>query len=142
MRCVIGLLVVTLASVASSYAQEKKGEPAKAEEKDLTGVWDGGADGKQDWGDVWLKKIRDEYVGTYTATFNDKLGNMSFKRVGERKYEGLWWESDLKRHGTCELEVSKDGGTVTMTWRALDDRPGADKGGKNTWKKKAGERSR
>ena len=61
---------------------------------------------------------------------------MTFDRTGDGRYKGRWWESDLKRYGMCVLEVSKDGGTITMTWKALDDRKGAEKGGKSAWKRK------
>jgi hypothetical protein len=113
-------------------AQDKK----KTEEKDLSGAWDGDADGKRHWGAVKLKMIGDEYIGTYTDTFNGKLGNMSFKRVGERKYQGLWWETSLQRYGSFELQVAEDGRTITLISKSLDDGKVGPKitGEKSTWK--------
>src|SRR5262249_2606630 len=136
MRIVMTLCFVSVASAASAGAPEAKPETVRADEKDLSGAWDGDAGRARDWGEINLKVTADGYIGTYSDTFNRQLGSITFRKIGERMYKGLWWESNLKRYGTCELEVSKDGGTVTMTWKALDDRKGAKKDGKSTWKRK------
>ncbi len=110
-------------------AQEKK-----AEEKTLSGVWDGDAGGDKEWGEIKLKSTEDGYIGTYSDTFNRQLGSLTFKKVAEDKYKGLWWESSLKHHGSFELEVSNDGRTITVNWKATDGRT---KSAKSTWKSKA-----
>jgi hypothetical protein len=137
MRSAMSLWLVAGAVVLLGCASATTSGAGRVDEKDLTGAWDGDAGQADDWGEVNLKLIEGGYIGTYSATFNKQLGSVTFERTGEGKYKGRWWESDLKRYGTCELEVSKDGGTVTMTWKALDDRKGGEKGGKSTWKRKA-----
>jgi hypothetical protein len=132
----MALLFAAVALAALDCAPEAKPEAVRADEKDLSGVWDGDADGNKEWGEVNVKMVQDGYIGTYTDTFNGKLGNMSFKRVGERKYRGLWWETSLKRYGTFELHSSPDGGTITLAWKTLDEgKVGPKRSSKSTWKR-------
>jgi hypothetical protein len=135
MRIVVAVCIVAAAVVTLSCLPSTMSVAAAVEEKDHTGAWDGDAGRAADWGKVNLKSIDGGYVGTYAGTFNGQLGSLSFDKSGDGKYKGRWWESDLKRFGTCELEVSKDGGTVKVMWKALDDRKGAEKSGKSTWKR-------
>jgi hypothetical protein len=133
MKIFATLFFVAVAVTALPSAQEGKPEAARAAEKDLSGVWDGDAGGDKEWGEIRLKSTEDGYIGTYSDTFNRQLGSLTFKRVGERRYKGLWWESSLKHYGSFEVEVSQDGRTITVNWKALDGRA---KSAKSTWKPK------
>jgi len=136
MRIVMALLFVAVPVSGFVCALEAKPDAVRADEKDLTGVWDGDAGRADDWGKVNLKSIEDGYIGTYTDTYNCKLGSMSFRRVGERKYQGLWWETSLQRYGSFELQASEDGRTITLTWKTLDDgKVGPQKSSTSTWKR-------
>jgi hypothetical protein len=127
------LIFTAVALTALACAQEGKPEAARAEEKDLSGAWNGDAGGEKEWGEIKLKSTEDGYIGTYSDTFNRQLGSLTFKRVGERRYKGLWWESSLKHYGSFELEASQDGRTITVNWKALDGRT---KSARSTWKPK------
>jgi len=129
--CIVIAFGVILACRSATVA-----EAAEADVKNLTGAWDGNAGRADDWGKVHLKWIENGYVGTFTGTFNGQVGSIAFDQVSDGKYKGHWWESNLARYGTCELQVSRDGATVDVTWNALDDRPGAEKRGKSIWKRR------
>jgi hypothetical protein len=110
--------------------------PAKAVDADLTGAWDGAkhADPNDDWGAVNLKATEAGYIGTYSDTFNGQLGSITFRRTGDGRYEGLWWESNLNRFGSLVLEVPKDARSISVAWKALSE--GGARSGKSTWKRK------
>lgn len=113
--------------------------PEAADEKDLTGVWDGrnNPSRNDDWGEVKLKATEEGYIGTYSDTYNGQLGSLMFKRIGQHRYKGLWWESNLRRYGSFLLVASTDGRTISVTWEALDN-TNAPMAGKSTWKRIAG----
>ena len=83
--------------------------------QDLTGWWSG-----RSWGEVRLKDTNEGSIGTYSDTFNRKLGSLTLKRRGPRTYTGLWWESDLRRYGSLQLNVAEDGLSIGVTWKGLD----------------------
>ena len=139
MKAILTLALVftmTIASLPHSLAQDKEKVADKAPEKDLTGAWDGAnhSDQKDDWGEVKLRATEAGYIGTYSDTFDRKMGSITFKRTGEGRYEGLWWESSLQRYGSFVLEVPKDARNIAVEWKALS--PGGAAGGKSTWKRK------
>jgi hypothetical protein len=121
-----------------NWASEDKAGREAADEKDLTGVWDGRnhPSRNDDSGEVKLKATEKGYIGTYSDTYNGQLGSLMFKRIGQYRYKGLWWESNLKRYGSFLLEASTNGRTISLTWEALDNTR-ALKGGKSTWKREA-----
>lgn len=135
MRIIAALGLIVLTAVTWTGAPAKAEETGVGAEQELTGAWNGDAGRADDWGTVNLKSTENGYLGTYTATFNGSPGSVTFHKTATGKYKGLWWESDLKRYGSCELTVSPDGGTITLAWKALDDRAGAEKSGQSTWKR-------
>jgi hypothetical protein len=139
MRSILTLFCVAaalLASVTLSWAVQDPREAGGAKEKDLSGTWDGDAARERDWGVVKLKATADGYIGTYSDTFNRQPGSLTFKRTGDRRYKGLWWESSLKRYGSFELAASTDGRTITFGWKALDDGNLGGRSGRSAWKRK------
>ena len=84
-----------------------------------------------DWGTVKLQGGPDAYTGTYTGTYNGQLGSLRLERAANG-FQGEWWESDKRRRGTLELQVSGDGNTLLVDWRATGPSAG---GGKSTWKR-------
>jgi hypothetical protein len=135
---VVSLGISVAVTIALASASDKLAERRGADQRDLTGVYDGGAGGgADDWGEVKVKATKEGYIGTYSDTLNGQPGGITFQAVTGRKYKGLWWESSLKRYGSFELEASKDGQSLAVTWKALDGDNTKAKGGKSTWKKKA-----
>ncbi len=76
-------------------------------------------------------------IGTYTSTYNAKLGKISIWKTASGDYQGKWGETDSKRHGSLELRVAEDGKTVHVKWKALDGDEAKPKEGESTWRRKA-----
>lgn len=125
------ILALPLLSVA-----QNKGAAEKLAATDLDGQWDGARhpNPNDDWGAVNLKSTEAGFIGTYSDTFNKQLGSVTFTSAGVGKLQGLWWESDLKRYGSFVLEVSQDGRSITVHWKALSE--GGARSGKSMWKRK------
>lgn len=115
----------TLAPTASDSA---------AAAPNFVGAWDGG--GAADWGDVKIKATKEGYAGTYSGTYNKKLGQFEFRRTQAGGYAGEWWESDKKRHGSFELYSSPDGQLLWIAWEALDGDGRRPEAGMSTWRRK------
>ena len=120
------VLVTALAVLPSTKAR------LHAADEDVAGPWTG-----RDWGNVRVKSapMKGVYSGTYTDTYNGELGSFQFEQVGEREYKGEWWESNKRRRGSFELDVSKDGNRIDITWDALDGDRSKPKNGNSVWQR-------
>lgn len=134
-RVALGVSIFIVVLSLSSFGQSENA-PAKQSPRDLTGAWDGANQPSRndDWGEVNLKATPAGYIGTYSDTFNRQLGSVTFRSTDGGRLEGLWWESDLKRYGSWVLEVSEDGRTIRVDWKALSE--GGVKAGKSVLKRK------
>lgn len=130
----IGTTTLSLLTHSTIGQTSIRSEAASA--PDLTGSWDGAQHESRndDWGDLNVKATPAGYIGTYSDTFNKQLGSITFKSTGASRYEGLWWESDLKRYGSFVLVATKDAREISVEWKTHS--PGGSQNGKSKWKRK------
>lgn len=105
---------------------------------DLAGKWDGG-----DWGAVEIWGDAASYQGSYTATFNQQQGSLTFSIVGryDGVFKGAFRESGATaghplRQGNISLILSSDGNTAAVEWESTDSDTLRSPSGKSTWRRK------
>ncbi len=72
----------------------------------LTGEWNG-----RSWGNI----VFNGYEGTYTGTYNKKLGWIKLKKESDTSFSGTWGESD-ERFGSLTVGWEDDN-QLTGTWQ-------------------------
>ena len=104
----------------------------------LAGDWDGG-----NWGAVKLSGAGDnDYLGSYSNTYNGQPGLLEFYRKGiySNSFTGIWKESSATeghpvRQGTITMTVLSDG-SLDLTWQATDSDPSRAPKGTGHWIRK------